>query len=309
MRQIGVWQSENNQEHTELLQSYSVELQNRAVRDSYFIAAVIVSLVALVYFVLRMREADRELADAKRRVEEEKQERLAAIGELCTSVAHGIRNPLAAIQSSAQLARDASRAAHEDHERIDDILRETKRLGDRVNGLLKIARVSAQEFADTSLGEVTRVAVRAVRAEVENRGLSLEVESSAAYVRGDKRLLEQAVIELISNAMEHCKPGGTIRVTCLNGDRKARLTVADDGPGVAAAVRNQIFDLFFTTKPSGTGIGLATVKRVARLHGGDVELECPPTGGSRFCIALPAQKRSARKSEIRRGGKKPKSED
>jgi signal transduction histidine kinase len=291
MRQLGVWQSENNHKHTELLQKYSVELQNRAVRESYFIAAVIAFLAALVFFILRMRAADQAVADAHRRVEVEKQERLAAIGELCSSFAHGIRNPLAAIQSSAQLARDASRAAHEDHERLDDILRESRRLGERVSGLMKIARVSAQEFDPTSLGEVARVAVRAVQAEVVNRGLSLEVDSSAAFVRGDKRLLEQAVIELISNAMDHCKPGGKIRVTSANGDLKARLTVEDDGPGVPAAVRDRIFDLFFSTKTDGTGIGLATVKRVARLHGGDVELECPASGGSRFCIALPALRR------------------
>jgi signal transduction histidine kinase len=100
------------------------------------------------------------------------------------------------------------------------------------------------------------------------------------------------VIELVSNAMEHSRPGQPIEVRCdrpvQNGT--AEIIVEDVGEGVPVEARGRLFDLFFTTKPQGTGIGLATVRRIARLHGGDVALASSPRG-AKFVVSLPTTDR------------------
>ncbi|MFO0974148.1 MAG: ATP-binding protein [Phycisphaerae bacterium] len=293
LRCLGLLTARAGNERASLFQRLEAELGDRLIIERYFIAAVVVILLGLLYFGQRMRQAVAALEAERTRVEEGRRERLAAIGELCSSVAHGIRNPLAAIRSSAQLSLELDQLRPDARSRLQDILDETRRLGDRVTGLLNLARVNAGAFSPLSLNDVAGTAVRQVRPEIDRLGLRLELDLPPQDVplRGDRRQLEQVVIELLSNAMEHSARGGTIAVRCLppNGDGNARLCVEDDGPGIPPEIRERVFDLFFSTKPTGTGIGLATVKRIARLHEGDVAVDFPVHGGTRFTVKLPAQ--------------------
>jgi len=303
LRALAVLIVKNASQRYRLLQMHEAALATRLISERYFLAAVILILVGVLAFGRRLQQADRALKQEKQRVQEERRERLAAVGELCSSVAHGIRNPLAAIRSSADLTLELGSMDENSRQRLQDILDEGKRLGDRVSGLLSMARVNSEAFEAINLVTVVLSAARELDGEISRRGLSLEkeVDEPEIVVLGDRRQLEQVTIELLSNAMEHSKPDGTVRVTCRRQRAEDRVCVIveDSGEGVADAVKSRIFDLFFTTKPSGTGIGLATVKRIARLHGGDVALTSSPLGGSRFCVSLPLAGRNHHAREER----------
>lgn len=300
--EIALIANKNAQRRFDLIQEQQAEIEGQFVKQRYIIAGVLLILVGVLFFGRQLQQADRALNIERERVKEAKRERLAAIGELCSSVAHGIRNPLAAIRSSAQLALELGQFDTGTRERIQDILDEGRRLGDRVTGLLSMARVNADTFGEIDLRNVVNVGVKGLLPELERRGLILETEISdkPVLVSGDRPRLEQCVVEYLSNAMEHSPDGGTIRVSCLRENDDALIAVEDEGPGVPRAVRDRVFDLFFTTKPAGTGIGLATVKRIAKLHGGDANLADVSAGGARFTITIPRSVEGARKPS--RGG-------
>lgn len=289
---LGSLAQQNVGYQTDLLDRHNADLEGRFLSERYVIALVILILVGVLAFGRRLHQADRALAEERRRVQEERRERLAAIGELCSSVAHGIRNPLAAIRSSAQLALELGKMDDDSSGRIRDILTEGRRLGDRVTGLLNMAKSNQDSFENSSLTDIVRLAARELKPELTKRGIRLveEIDENEIRVMGDRRYLEQIVIELVSNAMEQSKPGDAVYVQCraAGTDGMALVAVEDCGTGVPENIRSRVFDLFFTTKPSGTGIGLATVKRVARLHNGDVHVREGRTGGAKFEILLPA---------------------
>jgi signal transduction histidine kinase len=290
IREIGILADRTRAEQRNILDEHEENFQAGMMRERYFIAAGVVFLFGLLWIGYRLQKTSEALETERRRVQEERRERLAATGELCSSVAHGIRNPLAAIQSSAELTLELGRLDEESRRRLEDILSEGKRLADRVTGLLGIARVHADGFQTLVLQDVVATAVHEVEPEVNRQGLVLQrtLPRDAIAIRGDRLQLEQLVIELVSNAMEHSQPGQPIEVRCdrpvQNGT--AEITVQDLGEGVPVQARGRLFDLFFTTKPHGTGIGLATVRRIARMHGGDVALADSPQG-AKFVVTLP----------------------
>jgi signal transduction histidine kinase len=283
--------SKNAADRDQLLQQHERDLQQRAEQERYFIGAIMVILVGILGFGRRLQQADRALQEERRRLVEERRERLAAIGELCSSVAHGIRNPLAAIRSSAQLALELGKLDAESRQRMEDILSEGGRLGDRVNGLLGIARATAHHFDTLDLADVARSAAAGLDLEFKNRGLRLDLRCTHAplQIKGDRHQIEQIVVELLSNAMDCSPAGGTVTLSCRTDptDAARELIVEDEGPGVPEEVRDRVFDVFFTTKSGGTGIGLATIMRYAKLHGGDVLLEHGAGGGARFRVRFP----------------------
>lgn len=300
---LGGLVTQNSEKKNLLMQEHQANLHARAVYQRFFIAAVILILVGVLVFGRRLHASDRALEEQRRLLTEERRERLAAIGELCSSVAHGIRNPLAAICSSVELTMDLPNLDPKTTKRLHETLREGEKLGDRVRGLLDVARMNGQVRECVSLNEVVLQAARELKLEIEKQGAALVIDIPRApvFVQGDRKNLEVAIIELLSNAMEHSRQGGTIRIQCnMNREgSQALVAVEDEGTGVPEAVQGRIFDLFFTTKPQGTGIGLASVKRIAQIHGGDIELSSAVGGGARFSLTLPTMQHT-RKSDVAR---------
>jgi signal transduction histidine kinase len=299
LRDLGVINRRFAQSRVDLIERCEADINRHYVSQSFVFGAILLILLGAFLFGRRLSAADRALEEERGRVKEMRRERLAAIGELCSSVAHGIRNPLAAIRSSAQLALELGQLDRGSQERIQDILDEGQRLGDRVTGLLSMARATSDSFAPVDLNSVVDVSAKSLLPEIERLGLALDLELSDEPVtaEGDRARLEQCIVELLSNAMEHSPADGTILVRCYRDKKNVVVEVEDEGPGVSAPVRERVFDLFFTTKPAGTGIGLATVRRIARLHGGDATLDEVSAGGARFVVRLPrASVRSNEKS-------------
>jgi PAS domain S-box-containing protein len=234
---------------------------------------------------LRLRNAELERAQQQIAT----QERLAALGELSAIVAHEVRNPLGVIFNSLGTLRRLLRPQGDARVLLDIVGEEADRLNRIVGDLLDFARPSTPVLRPEPLDRVVDDAVQAALAQ-RPPGIELvrEADPALAEVPVDARLVRQAVINLAVNAVQAMPRGGRLTVrTRLAGDR-AVLEVADTGTGIPPEVRPRIFEPFFTTKASGTGLGLAVVKRILDGHGGEVAVSGGPGGGTVFQLRFPA---------------------
>jgi signal transduction histidine kinase len=222
----------------------------------------------------------------------ERHERLAAVGEVCAAVAHGIRNPLAAIISSAQLGLEFGTLDEATRLRLKDVLSESSRLDRRVTRLLDFARVPQRAFERYPLKRVVAQAVHEIEPKLEQHSIQVttQLDGEGLWVYGDPERFAQSIIELLSNAMD-CQPGGgRVQVICRrdpSAAERAVISVIDDGPGIPEAIRARVFELFFTSKAEGNGIGLASVRRTVEMHDGQVSVVPTDGRGAHIQIVLP----------------------
>ena len=216
-------------------------------------------------------------------------ERLAAIGEFAGAVAHGIRNPLAGIRAATQIASERA----EDGpmaDRLRSITEEVDRLELRVRSLLDFSKPRRPGEGRVEIGELVLAVERAVRAKADEQGVTIEhdLPEQAVWITTDAHYLEEALLELVGNALNAMPGGGTLSLeaVALQNREAVTLRVGDSGPGIAESVQDRVFDLFFTTREQGTGIGLARVKRTAEELGGSVALERSEPGATVFRIDL-----------------------
>jgi signal transduction histidine kinase/ActR/RegA family two-component response regulator len=229
-------------------------------------------------------------------------ERLAALGQMVSGVAHELSNPLTSILGYAQrllLAGDSAGgvpvAGIED---VRKILREAERAGAILRQTLLSARESPPERTTFALNRVVLSTLELQRfgLATEDIRTELDLDPSSPLVHGDAGQLQQVLINLIGNARQAIGPqrrdgrDGVVRIRTRAEGARVILEVADNGPGIPEAILARVFDPFFTTKPAGvgTGLGLAIVLALVRQHGGQVHVENPPGGGALFRIDLPA---------------------
>ena len=244
------------------------------------------STARLAGSVHALEESSRKLADAQ--AELVKRERLVAIGELAAVVAHEVRNPLAVVFNAIAGLRKVSPAT-EDHNRLLGIAQEeAERLRDIVSDILDYARPRAPVFSPTDVSDVVRHAIEAARgaAMIETNQVELTSPAQMAPFECDERLIRQAVINLVTNALQADARKSPVAVTVTETDEAIAISVTDDGNGVSREVEERMFTPFFTTRPTGTGLGLAVVQRCAEAHGGSIGLERPGARGARFTLRL-----------------------
>jgi signal transduction histidine kinase len=215
-------------------------------------------------------------------------ERLTAIGSLAASVAHEIRNPLAAISGCAELL-EVSTHSEEDERLLRVIRRETTRLADIVNELLDYTRPRALARAEVDLRrdlEQLGESFRADRnhAEIE---LVLQLPSEPVIAPVDSAQLGQVLWNLVRNAVQAMDGKGRLELGLASSDDEVRLSVRDHGQGIPAEHLDRIFEPFFSTKQSGSGIGLALVHRIVEEHGGTIEVFSEVGVGTHFLVRLP----------------------
>jgi two-component system sensor histidine kinase PilS (NtrC family) len=220
----------------------------------------------------------------------DRSERLADLGRLAAGLAHELRNPLASMMGSVELLRSTSQA--DDERRLLDIVqREGSRLANLVTEFLAFARPVPPRREPVDLAALAAETLDAFAHDPAAAAVALERDLQPAPARADPVQVRQVLWNLLANAAQAFAPGsagGRVRVACraLPGGG-AELSVADDGPGIEPEDLRRLFTPFFTTKPSGTGLGLATIARIVDAHGGAVAAESEPGRGARFTVRLP----------------------
>jgi signal transduction histidine kinase len=213
----------------------------------------------------------------------------ATIGEMSSAVAHGIRNPLAAIRSSAELALDGGPDVALEAAR--DIIAEADRLAEWVRNLLSTTRPLPAGTEAVALQTLVAATMDHFARDMEKRGISssLDVADDLPLAKGDPLLLQHVLHSLLANAVEAIQQDGTIEVAGKSdpGQRRIELTIRDSGPGMKAEQLKRVFTPFYTTKPKGLGVGLALAKRIVERFGGRIAIDSTPGRGTEVCLSMP----------------------
>ncbi len=247
------------------------------------------ALGGMIWYTRRLQQSDAALQTERLRVEEERRERLAVIGELCTGVAHGIQNPLAAIRSSSELMLDLGTMDADTRHRAEDVLTECARLSHRVRRLLNFARAPEPHRNAVCVSSVVEEIVEELSAQFAEREIAIDcgLGHDGLIADADRDELASVFLELLANALDHTPAGGRVEVNAHHTPEHVVVVVRDSGPGVPQGTAKHIFDLFFTTKDGGSGVGLAWARRIVNSMGGSLEFEPAPKSGAIFRVTLP----------------------
>lgn len=235
-------------------------------------------------------ERDRALTDLEQMVETlRRADRLATLGTLAASMAHEIRNPLAALAGAVDIiSRDFS-PEHPRREFVDILRREVGRLSATVSKYLDFARPQAPELRPLGVNEAVGAAIDLVKKSAQRAGVRIET----SLVEGDPEaladpvLLHQLMVNLLVNGIQAMPGGGALEVA-TSRDQAGRLVLAvrDHGGGLPASAGERIYEPFFTTRPGGTGLGLAISRRIALAHDGELSAANADGGGAVFRLTL-----------------------
>jgi len=242
--------------------------------------------------------------------------KLAALGRLMAGVAHEVKNPLNAMTIHLELLKQklarqpvtagaAAGAVADAGSRIPDagyvsppdvtkhvdiISKEIRRLDEVLNGFLKFARPDELKLQPVRLSSLISDIQTSVGPEANRRHVTMKVEcpESLPEINADPGMLSQALLNLALNACQAMPEGGTLKLSCRTAPRKrVEIDIEDTGVGIPPEHLGRIFDLYFTTKEKGSGIGLSMVYRIVQLHDGEVEVQSTPGRGTRFRLIFP----------------------
>ncbi len=229
-----------------------------------------------------------ELATKARLIQSE---RLAAMGKMAAHVTHEVRNPLSSIGLNVELlAEDVGERSAETSKLLRAIQREVDRLAGITEEYLRLARLPAPRLEPENLGDVVTEVAHFVGREMEASAtrLSVDVAPDLPPVHADEAQVRQALLNLVRNAREATEQGGHIELGARAAEDGVVITVRDDGPGIATEQRERIFDLFFSTKERGTGLGLSLTQQIVLAHDGRIRCDDAPGGGTLFSLWFPA---------------------
>lgn len=265
------------------------ELRNRAKDGSiYWVDTTIVPFLdqrgrPYQYVSIRYDITERKATEARL----QDQASLAQLGRMAAVVAHEVRNPLAGIRGALQVI--GQRMAPEQPERgiVAEIVNRVDTLNAIVEDLLLFARprtpvIRAVTFDELVAKLCTQLANDPSFAEIE-----LDLAAADAQMHVDPEMFTLVMLNLMNNAAQAMKGHGRITVSLHRDAKWFDVRVADAGPGMTPEIQARLFEPFFTTKARGTGLGLATARRIIESHGGTLTLDCPPTGGTVASIRLP----------------------
>ena len=232
--------------------------------------------------------------------------KLAALGRLMAGVAHEVKNPLNAMTIHLELLKQKVGAMREPitvpagpsggsrtldlTKHVNVISDEIKRLDQVVVGFLKFARPDELKLQPVHLGSVVSEVTSMTAPEAQRHGVTIRVECppSVPEINADPGMLQQALLNLTINACHAMPNGGTLKLICRPASRRrVEIIVEDTGVGIPPENMSRIFDLYFTTKEKGSGIGLSMVFRIVQLHDGDVEVQSTPGHGTKFRLLFP----------------------
>ncbi len=218
---------------------------------------------------------------------------LSRLGQMAVGVAHEIRNPLQAISFELGALRESRELAHEEIDsRVEAISEEIQRLQRAVSGFLKVARLRQPEYAPVQLNDLLDELHRSMEAEVNLAGLEMDLalDPSLPETMCDREVLRQAVQNLITNASQALpSTSGRIELTSRGREGEIVITIKDSGPGIRKEHLEKVCDLYFTTKPGGSGVGLSLVRQAVEMHGGELEIDSSLGSGTTMMLRIPVR--------------------
>jgi signal transduction histidine kinase len=283
---------------------------NLTVEMEKYLEIVMYNIVGSVTGLLAQRERERSLelqrtaegledsyhrlqAQSERIIAIEEQlrrsEKLSTLGEMAAVLAHEIRNPLGSIRGTAEILRDDYRPGDPKHEFIEIQIKETERLNHVVEDFLRMSRQQPVELRDCSIREELETIVTLVAKDAHDRGISLRLEPDAepAIIRGDGEKLRQAFLNIVINALQATPSGGSVGIALDRVESGFEISFRDSGSGIAPDNLQRIFEPFYTTKPDGTGLGMAVTRKIIEGHGGRLDIESEVGQGTTVSIRLP----------------------
>jgi PAS domain S-box-containing protein len=235
------------------------------------------------YIAIRYDITERKNSEAELR----EQESLAQLGKMAAVVAHEVRNPLAGIRGALQVIGKRLGEGSREQAITNEIISRIDTLSAIVHDLLQFARPRQPVLAQVSLRGLLDETISLLREDPSLKDLEFHVDA-AARLPADPEQLKLALLNLLMNSAQAMQGRGRIDISTRSDVGWVELRIADQGPGIPANVREHLFEPFFTTKHRGTGLGLATAKRILESHGGSLELRCPPEGGTIASLKLRA---------------------
>ncbi len=274
------------------------EMQSLAKDGStYWVDATIVPVlddhrVPYQFTVVSYDISERKRNDAVMR----DQAALAQLGKMAAVVAHEVRNPIAGIRGALQIlerrlspagATGSAAPGGEEQRIVRETMTRLDALNDIVQDLLLFASPRAPRLEPVAINNVLGDILRLLRTDPRFAHVDIHVDVAGAIIEGDREQLKQVLLNLMLNGAQAMQGRGVLTVSSHASGDIEEILIADDGPGIPPETRARLFEPFFTTKHRGTGLGLATARRVIEAHGGTIDLVCPPDGGTIATVRLP----------------------
>ncbi len=255
------------------------QLEAQATRT--LILAIVVTLIMLIASFFFWRLSMQTEANERRL---EQQRRLGMLGEMSAVLAHEIRNPLASLKGNAQLLAERMPVDGPERRRADRVVQEAERLEALTSDLLDFARSGPIDIQSADPTAVLRASVD----EVGSDGFIVDTTATPSSWRMDEARIRQALTNVLRNARQASPEGTLPQVAATKQNGALVFTVRDFGSGIPPGDEKRIFSPFYTTRTTGTGLGLAVAQRAAEMHGGQIVARTHPDGGAEFRIDIPA---------------------
>ena len=225
-------------------------------------------------------------------------EKLASLGQLASGMAHEIHNPLTIISGEAQLYLERFTGKDEQVDKLlSSIIEECHRAADITRRILRFAKPAPMEFGQVDLGTIIEESMTLVAYQVRLDRIQRHVEypKDLPKVRGNQNQLQEVLLNLVLNACQAMgQDGGTLEVVVLPAEDHLELRVSDSGPGIPQSKLRKVFDPFYTTKQTGTGLGLFVSQRIVNAHEGTISVQSVEGKGTTFTIRIPIAKETVK---------------
>ncbi|MDR3499856.1 MAG: ATP-binding protein [Parvibaculum sp.] len=218
-----------------------------------------------------------------------RRERIAALGEISVGIAHEVRNPLGTIKTSAELVRRRGGLCEEDLMLIGHVIDEVGRIDALITDFLDFAKPRSPVMRNVRLSDIVTRIAQFFAPEFARRNIDIEIQDEipGLETQADSDQVFQASINLVLNALDAMPMGGKLFIRTSREGNNARISFTDTGGGVEPDIQDKIFNPFFTTKATGTGLGLAKVFAIMRSHDGSVECHSEAGNGATFTLVFP----------------------
>jgi len=236
--------------------------------------------ILLIRNVTQIRLLEKEVAKSRY---------LNSIGSLAAGVAHEIRNPLSSIKGFAVYFKERLSGNKDDQQTADIMIGEVERLNRVVSQLIEFARPLELKRQNVQIAELVQHAVKLIAADAQKKQISIEIEAAAEIppVEVDSDKIKQVFLNIFLNSLAALQDGGKLKIKLSSRANNLEVIISDNGAGIEKMDLPRIYDPYFTSKPAGTGLGLAVVQKIMEAHGGNISLESVPGKGTEVFLNFP----------------------